>query len=74
MGSIKDSGLEGVTGLWVNALRSISSPLWCDLPWEIVSTHQEKCASQGRMGTGQEGGRRASAITGVVGYGLRGGG
>ena len=26
MGSIKDSGLEGVTGLWVNALRSISSP------------------------------------------------
>ena len=51
-----------------------SQRTWCDLPWEIVSTHQQKCASQGRRGTGQEGGRRTSAITGMVGYGLRGGG
>ena len=72
MGSIKDLGLKGVTGLWVNALRSISSPLWCDLPWEIVSTHQQKYASQGRMGTWKEGGKRDSAITGMMGYGLCG--
>lgn len=54
--------------------KSILSPLKHDLRRGVMRTHQQRYASQGRMGTLQEGVGRDSAIAGVTGDGLHGGG